>query len=506
MSCNLPASDPRIDPRHVVVMQCPVPETAQCSDVGKTISFPIQEEAPEEDFVKKVNIALDKLQEKEPLFMYAGKKSGRQGHHAIAQYPAMMVPAMQGAIIDAIKDCTNITRILDPFMGAGTILLEARRRNLDFTGVDINPYALLISNVKSFTYNEVEIRALLHQLKLAFDEPVAIIEDVKFSGREKWFAPEVLDALLRIRHAIACIPIVQMRRLLWVAFGETVRVTSNSRTSTFKLHMRDSTELKARVVDVWDKFNDMVEKIIGCVNTENNTSITDATDSCKSHILHGDILKIEIDSSIQAWNCDLLVTSPPYGDNVTTVPYGQFSYLPSQLIPPRDFPFTDERALLSVFRSTHALDTASLGGTRRDAKASVPYVSSKSPSFRRLVDLLESKDANDAITKVSAFARDVLAMIPKVLQMMRPGSMMVWTVGNRRTAGQLMPFDSILKELFEDAGCKHVRTMQRKIPSKRMAVKNSVSDTMRLEYVVVLMTPSTQRKDFHFTEEGPSYE
>ena len=29
---------------------------------------------------------------------------------------------------------------------------------------------------------------------------------------------------------------------------------------------------------------------------------------------------------------DLLVTSPPYGDNTSTVPYGQYSYLPLQWI------------------------------------------------------------------------------------------------------------------------------------------------------------------------------
>ena len=29
---------------------------------------------------------------------------------------------------------------------------------------------------------------------------------------------------------------------------------------------------------------------------------------------------------------DLIVTSPPYGDNNTTVPYGQYSYLPLQWI------------------------------------------------------------------------------------------------------------------------------------------------------------------------------
>ena len=39
---------------------------------------------------------------------------------------------------------------------------------------------------------------------------------------------------------------MQVRRFFWVALAESVRLTSNSRTSTFKLHIRASDELQTR--------------------------------------------------------------------------------------------------------------------------------------------------------------------------------------------------------------------------------------------------------------------
>ena len=65
------------------------------------------------------------------------------------QYPAMMVPRMQGALLDAfIESGLTQPRVLDAFAGSGTILLEAMNRGLDFYGVDVNPLAILLCRVK----------------------------------------------------------------------------------------------------------------------------------------------------------------------------------------------------------------------------------------------------------------------------------------------------------------------------------------------------------------------
>lgn len=55
----------------------------------------------------------------------------------------------------------------------------------------------------------------------------------------------------------------------------------------------------------------------------------------------------------------LLLTSPPYGDNHTTVTYGQFSYLPLQWIPVDQI---DETITLDYLKVINEIDSNSLGG------------------------------------------------------------------------------------------------------------------------------------------------
>ena len=72
----------------------------------------------------------------------------RPNLHGLLRYPAMMVPCMQGDIIDVILDHKpGPCRVLDPFVGSGTVMTEALIRDLNFTGVDINPLAALVCEV-----------------------------------------------------------------------------------------------------------------------------------------------------------------------------------------------------------------------------------------------------------------------------------------------------------------------------------------------------------------------
>lgn len=77
-------------------------------------------------------------------------RSDRQHCHALIQYPAMMVPQMQGELIDVIRsEDRDIKTVFDPFVGSGTTLGESMMRGLDFVGHDINPLAILACEVKS---------------------------------------------------------------------------------------------------------------------------------------------------------------------------------------------------------------------------------------------------------------------------------------------------------------------------------------------------------------------
>src|SRR5262249_2571284 len=77
---------------------------------------------------------------------WAFRGNSRRGHaHAFFQYPAMMVPQMQGELIRAVSAARpGLANAFDPFVGSGTTLTESMLQGLQFTGWDINPLAILL--------------------------------------------------------------------------------------------------------------------------------------------------------------------------------------------------------------------------------------------------------------------------------------------------------------------------------------------------------------------------
>jgi hypothetical protein len=180
--------------------------------------------------------------------------------------------------------------------------------------------------------------------------------------------------------------------------------------------------------------------------------------------------------------CDALITSPPYGDNVTTVPYGQFSFLPLQWIDLEDI---DRHAKADYLRTTHEIDARSLGGSRRvDADARKSIVA-QSATLEHLLDQLVGQP-KDRPGRVTAFFRDLSRCLPHILKSLRPGGLMIWVLGNRRVANTQVPLDKILCELLEHHGARQVAKLSRRIPSKRMALKNNIAKTMSAESILVM--------------------
>ena len=69
--------------------------------------------------------------------------------------------------------------------------------------------------------------------------------------------------------------------------------------------------------------------------------------------------------------------------------------------------------------------------------------------------------------------------------MLRRNAYLIWTVGNRRVAKRPVPLDAILSELLEAKKVVPVATISRDIPTKRMAVKNSITATMDAESILL---------------------
>lgn len=103
-------------------------------------------------------------------------------------------------LVDALlaRYATPETRVLDPFMGSGTVLLEAGRANLAAVGSEINPAGLMLSRVYTLinmptTARRELLRSLRPQVENAILEPPPLFREVQQHFRRG------LPQLLRLR-------------------------------------------------------------------------------------------------------------------------------------------------------------------------------------------------------------------------------------------------------------------------------------------------------------------
>jgi hypothetical protein len=413
----------------------------------------------------------------------------REQTHGLFQYPAMMVPQMQRELMMHLARDSEAVSAYDPFVGSGTTMAEAMLLGLDFLASDINPLAVLLCRTKAGPFFTRALAAAGERVGARAGGSRSRSIEVDFAGWEKWFRVDVAVELSRLRRAIRGEKLLSTRRFLWVALAETVRLVSNSRTSTIKLHVRPKREVEERQLDVPALFGRIFERNLKRFVEHADALIEQELLTRQGHYI-GDVaihLHDVCDGGcpgIAQQPYAMLVSSPPYGDNASTVPYGQHAFLPLQWIDMRDI---DERADERFLASTHAIDSMSLGAPTRGALDAILPARAISPALDETLTAL-AEHPRDRAMRVAAFWRDLETSLDHVLAALEPGALMAWTVGNRRVGGLQVPMDEILADLLHHRGCETISVLTRAIPDcrKRMASRNSVAATMSAERVLVL--------------------
>lgn len=435
----------------------------------------------DEKIVRKISALRDIDKE----YWSFSRRSKRTHCHGFIKYPAMMVPEMQGELIDIfLEHQPNIKSLFDPFVGSGTTMGEAIMRGLDFQGIDINPLAILACEAKSDAFYISSLEEKILELNDRLKKDMGHTIEVDFPKIDKWFIPRVQVELSRIRRVIMAEPSKWARRFFWVAFSDTVRASCNSRTSTYKLHIKPQDELDS-VGCCFDLFKNKI-KTNFYLKKEQMNLLDSKGFLLRSSLLSSVDLSISnIQNSprtIESNRHDILITSPPYGDNPTTVPYGQFSYLPLMWIDTTDL---RNKVPSNLLANASAIDTASLGGSYKATEIDIEELRDISRSFSTSLDEL-SKHENNGPERLSSFIKDLNNSLDNMLFRVKPNGYLVWTLGNRHISGQKIPLNSILRELLEARNCKFVTEIDRNIPYKRMASRNSSSQTMNEEQVLIM--------------------
>ena len=146
------------------------------------------------------------------------------------------------------------------FVGSGTVLTETLLQGKNFWGVDINPLAILLCIVKQGPFHINELRCKIDSLITNLTNSDTTTDEVSFNNIDKWFRNDVKMSLAKIKQCFRSEESLWARRFFWIALAETVRLTSNSRTSTFKLHIRTEEDIDSRGNGVENTFIQTTER------------------------------------------------------------------------------------------------------------------------------------------------------------------------------------------------------------------------------------------------------
>lgn len=374
-----------------------------------------------------------------------------------------MVAPVQNDLLNKIYEDDKFHSVFDPFHGSGISLYEASQLSTDIFlyGYDINPLANLITKSKlSGVDNQIE-------------NDIALIEDilkqnvifpiVDFVNIDKWYRKDIQLLLSKLRYAIECVDSKINRLFFWTIYSNTVRKYSNSRSSTYKLHIKQVDKIANMKSNVFEDFLSQVKEYYKYFTKK----------AINWKLVKGDsksLIKTNPNDSF-----DITITSPPYGDNNTTVPYGQFSSFALRWIPTKDLEFSGWET-----ETYSSIDNNSLGGNKSSSKLS--------EYEKNLINPYLSKISLDKKDKVIRFMADYFEILNEICRVTK--KYIVMTLGNRTVDGITINLTEITCEYLEAHGFQNTILIEREIKRKRIPkmtskVKDVSVTSMNREYVIV---------------------
>jgi len=198
-------------------------------------------------------------------------------------------------------------RVLDPFAGSGTTLVQALESGLDATGIDIAAFNCLLMRVKTERYN---LFALEHDLR---DALARFERGEGRAGRapayvREWFAPDAAAELLRFRSLTGVYEHADVLRVVLARAARSARLTTHFDLDFPRVPQREpywchKHRRECRPVERASHFVrrytlDTLARLKAFARVRTKHDV---------EIVHGDALEAALDGRY-----DAVVTSPPY--------------------------------------------------------------------------------------------------------------------------------------------------------------------------------------------------
>ena len=221
--------------------------------------------------------------------------------HRLHPYLGKFVPQLVEAMLE--RYFRPGQRVLDPFAGSGTTLVQALESGLDATGIDIAAFNCLLMAVKTRRYNLFALEKEIREALSRPGEPGEASDYVR-----AWYAPQAAEELLAFRSLVDGYEHADVLRVVLARAARSAR-----RTTHFDLDFPRAPQVGEYWCHKHKRICRPVETASQFLRRYSLDTLSRIKDFSRARrrgrdaeVLHGDARVIVLPA------CDGIVTSPPY--------------------------------------------------------------------------------------------------------------------------------------------------------------------------------------------------
>jgi len=325
-------------------------------------------------------------------------------------------------------DLKESSWVLDPFCGGGTTLLACKELGINSKGYDILPFSVFLTNVKTRTYDHIELKKQLAEFKRARRTNMIGDNLPDIAIVYKAFSASTRDVLLHLKREVLSIPKPKTRDFFMLGLLSILESVSNTVKGGGFLRI---VKKKIASDDIRKQFYYRVEDMIKDVKNFNS-----------NQEFKGVNANAELSDSrnfIAPRKFDAIITSPPYPNR-----HDYTRIYSIELI----FDFVKNNDQLKQIR----YDTLR---SHVEARKKFESPSYKEPKIiKRLVRKIKKAGLNNMKVPemIHGYFEDMYLSLVQMKKSLKKNGKLALVVSNVRFGGVSLPVDQILSQIGEQTG------------------------------------------------------
>ena len=264
------------------------------------------------------------------------------------KFPSKIAKYIIDSLVASGRLDSSFDFIFDNYNGSGTSMVEAKIAGFQSGGIDINPFGVLASNVKTYNYDVSKLNdmcyKLLSSIKSASSSEIqlsmfdvsdtddAAIEEmnrriyVEFPDIEKWFDTSVIKDLSIIKFFLLSMPHDRYREFFDLAFFAIIRRVSRAHDAEVRPHVNPKKKQRNAIEAFEKKVIEMITTM-DAWNQATSESVVSKTVVCDNANEEQVVRTIEQLKNLFDRQLGLVISHPPYLNCFDYIPVYKLKFL-----------------------------------------------------------------------------------------------------------------------------------------------------------------------------------